>query len=346
MVTENLSDIDARAVNSIPLFNDDAGRNVVVRVGRYGPYLQRALPDATEEPAEDRVSIPEGVAPDELTPEKVNELFLGGGGERSLGDDPATGEAVMLKSGRFGPYVQAGERKSSLLKTQTPDTVTLEEALQLLSCPARGGQGPGRRGDRRGQRPLRPVRQARRRLPLAGERGQALHGHAGGGAGAAGRPEDPPAPRRRAAAARDGRRPGHREADGDQGGPVRPVRDRRRVQRVAAPRPDAGGADGRAGVRDARREARQGPGARRRRPPPRRPRPRSAADGAAPAKKTAAKKATAKKATAKKTPAKKAAPGKATNAAPPQEGSPEEGRPRQGDGLRRVVIRKVVTPQG
>src|SRR5689334_12792047 len=131
MVTENLSAIDARSVNSIPLFADEAGRQVVVRVGRYGPYLQRQLPGATED-SDDRASIPEGVAPDELTPEKVTELFLGGGGERSLGEDPATGESVQLKSGRFGPYVQAGERKSSLFRSHTPETLTLDQALRLL----------------------------------------------------------------------------------------------------------------------------------------------------------------------------------------------------------------------
>ncbi|WP_328422735.1 type I DNA topoisomerase [Micromonospora sp. NBC_00389] len=154
LVTENLSDIDARSVNSIPLFTDDDGREVVVRVGRYGPYLQRELPGG-EQPTPatagegeeggaqgDRAPIPEGLAPDELTPEKVHELFLGGSGERKLGDDPATGEPIVLKSGRFGPYVSSGERKSSLLRSQTPDSLTLEEALRLLSLPRLVGVAP------------------------------------------------------------------------------------------------------------------------------------------------------------------------------------------------------------
>jgi DNA topoisomerase I len=185
LVTENLSEIDARSVNSIPLFTDDSGRSVVVRVGRYGPYLQRFLPSQAEssqaessqaeprraessraepgradlsqaergraelsqaeagqdepkqdeESSDDRVSIPEGIAPDELTPEKVEELFLGGGGERSLGEDPATGEPVVLRSGRYGPYVASGERRSSLFRGQVPDTVSLAEALKLLTLP-------------------------------------------------------------------------------------------------------------------------------------------------------------------------------------------------------------------
>jgi DNA topoisomerase-1 len=93
------------------------------------------LPTQEEEPGDDRVSIPEGIAPDELTPEKVEELFLGGGGERTLGDDPATGEPVVLRSGRYGPYVASGERKSSLFRSQSPDTVSLGDALKLLTLP-------------------------------------------------------------------------------------------------------------------------------------------------------------------------------------------------------------------
>ncbi len=141
LVTENLGAIDARGVNSIPLFPDEAGRTVVVRVGKYGPYLQRALPG--EEPADDdRAAIPDGIAPDELTPEKVEELFLGGAGERKLGEHPETGEPIVVKSGRYGPYVSSGERNASLLKTQSPDSLTLAEALKLLSLPRLVGKDP------------------------------------------------------------------------------------------------------------------------------------------------------------------------------------------------------------
>lgn len=135
MVTENLSAIDARLVNSIFLFEDEKNGPVVVRVGRFGPYLQRKMKDMPEDDPGNRVSIPEGVAPDELTHEKVEELFASGGGDKSLGDDPSTNEPVLVKSGRFGPYVQSGERTASLFKSQTPQTLTLEQALQLLTLP-------------------------------------------------------------------------------------------------------------------------------------------------------------------------------------------------------------------
>nr|WP_205861191.1 type I DNA topoisomerase [Planosporangium flavigriseum] len=132
MVTEQLGDIDARGVNSIPLFD-----GVVARVGRYGPYLQRG-----GEEDGDRVSLPDGIAPDELTPEKVEELFLGGGGERKLGEHPETGEPIMIKSGRYGPYISSGDRNASLLSTQSPETLTLEQALQLLTLPRVVGVDP------------------------------------------------------------------------------------------------------------------------------------------------------------------------------------------------------------
>jgi DNA topoisomerase-1 len=131
LVTEQLSEIDARGVNSIPLLG-----GVVARVGRYGPYLQRGGDDG------ERVSLPDGIAPDELTEEKVEELFLGGGGERALGEHPLTGEPVVLKSGRYGPYVASGERKASLLRSNQPDTLTLEDALRLLTLPRLVGAGP------------------------------------------------------------------------------------------------------------------------------------------------------------------------------------------------------------
>src|SRR5690606_5270724 len=90
----------------------------------------------------DRVALPEGIAPDELTPEKVEELFLGGGGERKIGEHPETGEPILLKTGRYGPYVTTGDRNASLLKSQSPETLTLEDALKVLSLPRLVGKDP------------------------------------------------------------------------------------------------------------------------------------------------------------------------------------------------------------
>jgi DNA topoisomerase-1 len=136
-LVSDISDIDARDVSSIPL----AGTDIVVRVGRYGPYLER---DGQ------RVNVPEDLAPDELTLEKAEELFSQPNGDVHLGTDPDTGREVIAKAGRFGPYVteQLGEappassgpasakpRSSSLLKSMSLDTVTLDDALRLLSLP-------------------------------------------------------------------------------------------------------------------------------------------------------------------------------------------------------------------
>ncbi len=142
MVSEHLPEIDARQVNSIPLGLDDEGREVVGRVGRYGPYVQRG---------EETAGIPDDLAPDELTVAKALELLAAPSGDRPLGDDPDTGLPVIARGGRYGPYVQLGEtvegskdkpRTSSLLATMTLDTVGLDDALRLLTLPRVVGTDP------------------------------------------------------------------------------------------------------------------------------------------------------------------------------------------------------------
>jgi DNA topoisomerase-1 len=137
LVTEHLDEIDARAVNSIPIPKSDA----VVRVGRYGPYLDKNG---------DRASIPADLAPDELTAEKADELLSQPNG-RSLGRDPETGREIVVRSGRYGPYVtevlpdDAGEkpRTASLFASMSPETVSFEEAQRLLSLPRVLGSADG-----------------------------------------------------------------------------------------------------------------------------------------------------------------------------------------------------------
>jgi DNA topoisomerase-1 len=131
-LVSDISDIDARDVSSFPL----AGTDIVVRVGRYGPYLERES---------QRVNVPEDLAPDELTVEKAEELFNQPNGDVVLGTDPDTGRVVVAKAGRFGPYVteqladdapaSAKPRTASLLKSMALDTVTLDDALRLLTLP-------------------------------------------------------------------------------------------------------------------------------------------------------------------------------------------------------------------
>ena len=136
----DIGDIDAREVSSFPL----AGSDIVVRVGRYGPYLER---DGQ------RVNVPDDIAPDELTVERAEELFNQPNGDVSLGTDPDSGREVVAKAGRFGPYVtellpedapaSAKPRTASLLKSMALDTVTLDDALKLLSLPRTLGELDG-----------------------------------------------------------------------------------------------------------------------------------------------------------------------------------------------------------
>ncbi len=132
LIENRLEEIDARGVNSIPI-----GEGVVVRVGRYGPYLQRGEGDAAQ-----RASIPENLAPDELTPDKVEELFNAPSGDRALGSTP-DGREITARAGRYGPYVSDGEKSSSLFRSMSLDTITLDEAERLLTLPRTLGRLEG-----------------------------------------------------------------------------------------------------------------------------------------------------------------------------------------------------------
>ncbi|MDB4818677.1 type I DNA topoisomerase, partial [Acidimicrobiales bacterium] len=136
-VDKRLGEIDAAAVNSIPLGVDANGQMVVGRVGRYGPYVQRGdgQPDLDGKP--NRASVPDDIPLDELTIEKAIEFIEAPSGDRELGDDPISGKVVLVKNGRFGPYVQLGEidddpdgkpKRASIFKSMDPAEVDLETA--------------------------------------------------------------------------------------------------------------------------------------------------------------------------------------------------------------------------
>jgi DNA topoisomerase-1 len=140
LVAERLNEIDARAINSLPLGKDEQDRDIIIRVGRYGPYLQRQ---------DETASLPEDLPPDEVTLEKAIQLLEAPSGDRLLGTEPESGLPVYVRTGRFGAYVQLGEaggkekpRTGSLLKTMTPASMTLEEALKMLSLPRVVGEHP------------------------------------------------------------------------------------------------------------------------------------------------------------------------------------------------------------
>jgi len=203
IIESNLESIDARRVNSLELFHDDEDRPVYVRVGRYGPYLERQVGTTAEgEPEYQRANLPESTTPDEVTKEMAEKLFATPPTGRELGENPKTGRTVVAKEGRYGPYVtelvrdderataesraeeiiaqeraeedaqRAAEGKraknwetktaanqkakrieqlideqlkpatASLFSSMEPSTVTLDEALQLLSLPREVGEDP------------------------------------------------------------------------------------------------------------------------------------------------------------------------------------------------------------
>ncbi len=165
LVGVNLEGIDAREVNSIKLFDDAQGTPIYVRVGRNGPYLERTIIGDDGEPTPQRANLKDELTPDELTLELAEKAFATPQEGRSLGVDPETGHEVVAKDGRYGPYVtevlpepeepedgapaKKGKkptgpkpRTGSLLRTMDLETVTLEDALRLLSLPRVVGVDP------------------------------------------------------------------------------------------------------------------------------------------------------------------------------------------------------------
>ncbi|PVZ09379.1 type I DNA topoisomerase [Actinomycetospora cinnamomea] len=149
LVGDKLEGIDAREVNSLRMFADDQGRDVVVRVGRYGPYLERIVTEDGEERSQ-RANLPDDLPPDELDLALAEQLFATPQEGRSLGTDPATGHEILAKEGRYGPYVtevlpegdKAKPRTGSLFKSMTLSEITLDDALKLLSLPRVVGTDP------------------------------------------------------------------------------------------------------------------------------------------------------------------------------------------------------------
>ncbi|OBG28280.1 type I DNA topoisomerase [Mycobacterium sp. 852002-51057_SCH5723018] len=169
LVGVNLEGIDAREVNSIRVFDDAQGRPVYVRVGKNGPYLERIVTGDDGQPTPQRANLNDSLTPDELTLEVAEELFATPQEGRVLGVDPETGHEIVAKDGRYGPYVteilppppeeddggaptKKGKkapvpkgprpRTGSLLRSMDLQTVTLEDALKLLSLPRVVGVDP------------------------------------------------------------------------------------------------------------------------------------------------------------------------------------------------------------
>jgi DNA topoisomerase-1 len=144
-LVSELGDIDAKELATFPIPGpDDSDSGIALRVGKYGPYLEGPDDDGT--PAAKKANVPDDLPPDELTLEKAKELLANPAGEEiPLGTHPETGLEVVAKNGRYGPYVtellpedapkKAKPRTGSLFKDMSLDTISLEQAVKLLSLP-------------------------------------------------------------------------------------------------------------------------------------------------------------------------------------------------------------------
>ncbi|MEM6704109.1 MAG: type I DNA topoisomerase [Acidobacteriota bacterium] len=152
LIGSGWEDIDARSVCSLPIGkHPETGDEVVVRVGRYGPYLQVGDTDV-------RVTVRDDIPPDELTVEDALEMLRKAAmADEPIGNDPGTGKPIYVKTGRYGDYVQLGDpevddkgklkadgkpKMASLWPDMSRDTLTVEQALMLLSFPKDIGPHP------------------------------------------------------------------------------------------------------------------------------------------------------------------------------------------------------------
>ena len=142
LVEENLDEIDAAEINTFPLGADADGNVIVVKPGKYGPYVKRG---------EDTASVPDDLTPDELTVEKAIELLAAPKSDEPIGE--LDGHPVYAKNGRYGPYVQWGDhdnpppglekpKMASLFKTMILERMTMDEAEALLQLPRLLGEDP------------------------------------------------------------------------------------------------------------------------------------------------------------------------------------------------------------
>jgi DNA topoisomerase-1 len=171
LVEENLDEIDAAEINTFPIGNDPEGREIVVKPGKYGPYVKRG---------EDTASVPDDLTPDELTVDMALKLLAMPKSDEPIGE--LDGYPVFAKNGRYGPYVQWGTpdnlppglekpRMASLFKTMVLERLTVDEAEELLQLPDAGRRSGRWRGDHRQQRPLRTVCAEGQGLPQHHQRG-------------------------------------------------------------------------------------------------------------------------------------------------------------------------------